>query len=183
MASPAPRNAPRAPPRPRDALLTPKALLGRADISSQYPHTDSSSSDSNPWPSKSTDVPTRHSRSMSNPFPSLFSTKKKHRDSAGVEPEYDQGPESGHSARGHARGGMAGSKDFASGHCMTCASLVKWPKDLKVFKCTICSTINDLVPVEGDGLRSGRPTSRRHDASRNRAASSCRGTRPLLVFG
>ncbi|OTB05388.1 hypothetical protein M426DRAFT_72892 [Hypoxylon sp. CI-4A] len=39
-----------------------------------------------------------------------------------------------------------GPADFATGNCMTCASLVRWPKELPVFRCTICLTINDIKP-------------------------------------
>lgn len=165
-----------------DARLTPTTLLGRVDISNQHAPSDSSSSESDILPSRSTDVRSRHGRSMSNPFPSLFNTKKKRRDSAGrgFEPECDPSPLVGHSPRRHTRGGMAGSKDFATGHCMTCASLVKWPKELKVFKCTICSTINHLVPVESESHRGDRPSSRRRDASRDPGASGCQGTMPTL---
>ncbi|KAF4512352.1 hypothetical protein G6O67_001503 [Ophiocordyceps sinensis] len=160
-----------------DARLTPTTFLGRVDISNQHAPSDSSSSESDILPSRSTDARSRHGRSMSNPFPSLFNTKKKRRDSAGrgFEPECDPSPLVGHSPRRHTRGGMAGSKDFATGHCMTCASLVKWPKELKVFKCTICSTINHLVPVESESHRGDRPSSRRRDASRDPGASGCQG--------
>lgn len=33
-----------------------------------------------------------------------------------------------------------------TGKCMTCDSTVRWPRDLKVFRCTICLTVNDLEP-------------------------------------
>lgn len=52
-----------------------------------------------------------------------------------------------------------GDKDFASGNCMTCGALSRWPKGLKVFKCTLCVTINDLVDlkasIESQGNASG----------------------------
>ncbi len=38
-------------------------------------------------------------------------------------------------------------KDFISGSCMTCGSTMRWPKDVDVFKCSICVTINDLMPL------------------------------------
>ncbi|KAI5466891.1 hypothetical protein BGZ63DRAFT_458978 [Mariannaea sp. PMI_226] len=94
----------------------------------------------------------RHSRSMSQPFPSLFSSKKKRQSSIGAPPPADLGftdedttmPQRLSANRSHTRGGPAGSKDFATGNCMTCSSLVRWPRELKVFKCTICMTINDI---------------------------------------
>lgn len=39
------------------------------------------------------------------------------------------------------------NKDFASGNCMTCGAMSRWPKGLKVFKCTLCMTINDLFDI------------------------------------
>ena len=38
-------------------------------------------------------------------------------------------------------------RDLMTGKCMTCDSLVRWPKELKVFRCTVCLTINDLTPI------------------------------------
>lgn len=34
---------------------------------------------------------------------------------------------------------------------MTCDSTVRWPRDLKVFRCTICLTVNDLEPNHAAG--------------------------------
>ena len=44
-------------------------------------------------------------------------------------------------------GRPATDKDFASGNCMTCGAMSRWPKGLKVFKCTLCMAINDLVDI------------------------------------
>ncbi|KAH7321145.1 hypothetical protein B0I35DRAFT_428677 [Stachybotrys elegans] len=95
-----------------------------------------------------------HSRSMSHPFPALLGGKKKEQaSSSALTLDLDWVDDDGkiskkQTSRTHTRAGLsAGSKDFITGNCMTCASLVRWPKDLKVFKCTICSTVNDLVPL------------------------------------
>ena len=117
----------------------------------------SSSSDEQLHPSR----PSRpaHGRSMSNPFPSLFSGKKKKKGRS-IDPvsDSDSSGEDGQGlrARGKAqqrpRGHTpSGSRDFTTGQCMTCGSLVRWPKDLLVFKCTICLTINDIQPPWGPG--------------------------------
>lgn len=43
-----------------------------------------------------------------------------------------------------------------TGRCATCDSTVRWPKRLSVFRCPVCSMINDLEPyIEEDRLRSG----------------------------
>jgi hypothetical protein len=105
--------------------------------------------------------PYPHLRSMSHPFPQLFDGGKQQR--------HDYTPNLSSRMDGllngaqmlnlagtdvHRRGGPPAAKDFATGNCMTCASLVRWPRDLKVFKCTICLTINDL-PSTPRGMRSG----------------------------
>lgn len=165
------------------ALHTPTTLSpahgNRFDISFSNAHDGADSSDSdaefvhNPSslsasassharpPSKS-----RHSRSMSQPFPSLFSSKKKRQSSVGAPLPQDLGfadddntttttnmpLRKGIPTRSsHTRGGpQQGSKDFATGNCMTCGSLVRWPRDLSVFKCTICMTVNDMEPLGVD---------------------------------
>lgn len=110
--------------------------------------------------------PAQHSRSMSHPFPSLFSSKKKKIGRAGdnfgeddstddVSPKQNvrQSPQPHAAPRRIPRG----PADFSTGNCMTCASLVRWPKELHVFRCTICLTINDLKPhdsvVSNDGIQ------------------------------
>ncbi|KAK4139328.1 uncharacterized protein C8A04DRAFT_40818 [Dichotomopilus funicola] len=137
---------------------------------------DSSSSDEGLHPrSRQTSSKTRgrsgHSRSQSHPFPSLFSGRKK-KTGPGSSPnpmaDLDDSSESGSAmeggiagaagagaskgsgpapaSRGHRNGSSAGSRDFATGRCMTCASLVRWPRELQMFRCTICLTVNDLQP-------------------------------------
>jgi len=103
-----------------------------------------------------------HSRSMSNPFPAFFSGKKKKDQSQpltsptgpGLPGNSDtsrkQGPiniPSQGNAQDRRRKPVLGPHDFKTGHCMTCASLVRWPKDLLVFRCTICMTVNDIEPL------------------------------------
>ncbi|KAH7407551.1 ubiquitin-protein ligase-like protein E3 [Cadophora sp. MPI-SDFR-AT-0126] len=116
----------------------------------------------------STSKPTRissHGRSMSHPFPSLFSTKKKrHGESAraaGFE-STDEDSISPIAARNIIQNPTpkqkVPDKDLTTGKCMTCDSMVRWPKELKVFRCAVCLTINDLKPValearQGDGHR------------------------------
>jgi E3 ubiquitin-protein ligase HECTD2 len=103
-----------------------------------------------------------HGRSKSHPFPSLFSSKKKRQgEGAGMDSTDD---DSGSSPvlppkqNASAKQGKIPEKDLTTGRCMTCDSMVRWPKDLKVFRCTVCLTINDLKPIllearRGDGHR------------------------------
>jgi E3 ubiquitin-protein ligase HECTD2 len=118
---------------------------------------DSSSSDEDLHPRSHPDRP-RHIRSVSHPFPSLFSSKKKRVSPTVADDDSDS--ESGVDGpvlkgkpplmRNHRSGSSAGSKDFATGRCMTCGSLVRWPRELQTFRCTICMTINDLKPLSQD---------------------------------
>lgn len=114
----------------------------------------------------------RHGRSLSHPFPSLFSSKKKKHTSPergfGDSDSSDEARQSPPRRRGSSQKKMhrtaegQGSKDFVTGNCMTCGSLVRWPKDLKVYKCTICLTVNDLEPLDL-APRVGRSASRHGD--------------------
>lgn len=83
---------------------------------------------------------------------------------------------SGPSVNKHKRAGPGGSKDFATGNCMTCSSLMRWPKELKVFKCTICTTINDLVVPGSEATKSGF-LGRRRDGSAHARCESLTGMR------
>lgn len=116
-----------------------------------------------------TSKPTRtpsHGRSISHPFPSLFSNKKKHHGEpapvAGVE-SADEDSISPSATRTLTQNPTPTStpkhkqkvpdKDLKTGKCMTCDSMVRWPKELKVFRCTVCSMINDLKPVALEARR------------------------------
>lgn len=104
-----------------------------------------------------------HGRSMSHPFPSLFSGKKKRHGESAAAPGFestddDTIPPSAARDNMRAPKQKVSEKDLMTGKCMTCDSMVRWPKDLKVFRCTVCLTINDLVPISlearrGDGHR------------------------------
>ncbi|RDL40376.1 putative ubiquitin-protein ligase E3A [Venustampulla echinocandica] len=107
-----------------------------------------------------------HGRSMSHPFPSLFPGKKKQLSDKAGGPGFestDDDSGSSHFAQNPSpissiRQGKLPDRDLTTGKCMTCDSLVRWPKELKVFRCTVCLTINDLKPItlearRGDGHR------------------------------
>lgn len=153
-----------------NALETPTTLLGAIDISNTQAHENSSSSESEPRRTKPSTLRPRHARSISNPFPSFLSGSKKRQGSTSqLQPDLDRGDGDNAMAgpsvvNRHRRGGPAGSKDFATGNCMTCASLMRWPKELKVFKCTICTTINDLAVPGSDAHKPGF-LGRRHDGT------------------
>ncbi|KAF4635728.1 hypothetical protein G7Y89_g2375 [Cudoniella acicularis] len=128
------------------------------------PHGANGISDGASSSSKPTRSPS-HGRSMSHPFPSLFLGKKKRHEDGAAGMEFESTDDD--SASPPQRLQKAGSaskptkvleKDLTTGKCMTCDSMVRWPKDLKVFRCTVCLTINDLKPIalearRGDGHR------------------------------
>ncbi|KAI9834357.1 MAG: putative E3 ubiquitin-protein ligase [Thelocarpon superellum] len=104
-----------------------------------------------------------HGRSISHPFPSLFGGGKKvDRDlppANGHRPSESPGPakvvhgdreSATQAAPSRARPKPLAEADLTPGRCMTCDTLVRWPKDLKIFRCTVCSTINDLKPIGQD---------------------------------
>jgi E3 ubiquitin-protein ligase HECTD2 len=104
-----------------------------------------------------------HGRSISNPFPSIFNTGQQSGSGAQANSQRDENTSA---TKMRSKSGKSSEKDvrtrgkeFATGNCMTCASLVRWPHGVDVFKCTICATVNDLVPME-QSRKSRRGTSR-----------------------
>lgn len=151
----------------RVEAATPRAHATSFDVprsSTSYPvgHDDDSSSSDSLHPSRpgKAKARPRHARSISNPFPSFFSVGKKNTPerTRDRQPSWDSftsddelpgrmgnpGPQGEPPRRSRHQGYF--SRDFASGSCMTCGSHVRWPKELKTFRCTICLTINDLAP-------------------------------------
>jgi len=92
---------------------------------------------------------------MSHPFPSLFSKKDKDgkgKQNAGFDSTDDEAtisPSLAHHTAHNptAKQLKAPDSDLTTGPCMTCDSTVRWPKELNVFRCTVCLTINDLKPI------------------------------------
>lgn len=154
------------PARPSAAHKNPTRNSGLDVMDGPQLHADSSSSESDLHPSRPR-RPALHTRSISHPFPSLFSTKKKkagraanrHSDSDSADEVADM---SNFATKNQQRapnnqGAASGSQEFTTGNCMTCGSFVRWPRDLSIFKCTICLTINDLQPSTLDPRRDGTP--------------------------
>lgn len=92
-----------------------------------------------------------HSRSISNPFAG-FGRKRdkaapKHAtwdsdDDDDDEVTYPLEPESSSPRKGAAAG-----NDIVEGKCQTCDATVRWPRHLKVFRCTDCLMVTDLEPM------------------------------------
>lgn len=123
--------------------------------------------------------PSRHGRSMSHPFPSIFAGKKKRDgESSAMTHEVPYCVESlAQSSQSPAKptsnkSASAADRDLRTGKCMTCDSTVRWPRELKVFRCTVCLTINDLASVSFKGRRGGESLSSSHVAHEPEGSSS-----------
>ncbi|KAI3195741.1 hypothetical protein CBS147311_7851 [Penicillium roqueforti] len=95
-----------------------------------------------------------HSRSISNPFAGFGRKRDKtvakyatwdSDDDDDDEVTYPLEPESSSPRKGAAPG-----NDLAEGKCQTCDATVRWPRHLKVFRCTDCLMITDLEPISHD---------------------------------
>jgi E3 ubiquitin-protein ligase HECTD2 len=101
----------------------------------------------------------RHGRSRSHPFPSLFQSKGKREGgsaSSSIDPaEENKLSQAIQRSPRHATGRFSRvpDKDLMTGNCMTCNSTVRWPKELLVFRCTVCLTINDLKVTSANMVR------------------------------
>jgi len=107
--------------------------------------------------------PSHHGRSISHPFPSLFSSGRRNERSGeqnaiegGVDPtddevEYDKPLPRTPSQKAAAQ---STDKSLVAGRCATCGSLVRWPQHLEVYRCTACLMINDLK-LPRDAKQSG----------------------------
>jgi E3 ubiquitin-protein ligase HECTD2 len=97
----------------------------------------------------------KHGRSFSHPFPSFFGGSKrtekrntmKNRiqvDSTDEDESIGDGRSKQSSTAPSRNPSVNAGGDPMTGRCMACDSTVRWPRDLKVFRCTICLTVNDL---------------------------------------
>lgn len=130
-----------------------------------YPSQSQRTGPSPPRPGSSSSPQHIHHRSTSHPLPRLFGRKK----SSGnirvapddvplddaLVPVLDQPPLSNPTKTVNGKG-RADDDGNATKSCMCCDSKVRFPKGLKVFRCTSCLTINDLEiyqprPKEWDG--------------------------------
>ena len=95
----------------------------------------------------------RHGRSFSHPFPSIFGGSKRSEKGNVVRREGDAGVDSTDDESSFMRkpgrvkrDNSLTEKEPITGRCMTCDSTVRWPREVKVFRCVTCQTINDLEP-------------------------------------
>lgn len=112
-----------------------------------------------------------HSRSISNPFPSLFGGKKSPSPRTRQQEPWIDSVKDGdmqqklfsRSVSPHKRQPMH-AEEHATRRCMTCGHTNSFPKIHKAFRCGKCTTVNDIephhdpallqVPSQGLGMRS-----------------------------
>ncbi|KAL2802701.1 hypothetical protein BJX63DRAFT_101231 [Aspergillus granulosus] len=99
-----------------------------------------------------------HSRSLSQPFASLSGAGKRRNKSISKDATLDTddddddddiylpNPVSSSPRKGPPR--VPPKDDLITGKCMTCNNTMRWPRNLKVFRCTECLTVNDLEPYK-----------------------------------
>lgn len=116
--------------------------------------------------------PPEYGRSTSHPFPSILraGSKRRTRDFAAIESNFDDSDDSDEILTDKPNGKgptenlvrkTAGDPEKNTGNCITCDSKLSWPRNVGVFRCTTCLTVNDLAPQDdqqGD-LRQVRPLS------------------------
>ncbi|MCJ1418969.1 putative E3 ubiquitin-protein ligase [Xylographa parallela] len=113
-------------------------------------------SESSPTRISPTNVSPRHGRSISHPFPTLFGGGKRKNSKADIHTNGED-IDTGDDDVDH---GMplpptpsqtAAAQDMdqllVTGRCATCDALVRWPRHLEVYRCTVCLMINDLKPA------------------------------------
>lgn len=169
MPSRAPRNPPY-PPTSTSPAAPPHANLAPSSIERSAPRLIPQnaiglpSMNANP----ATSPPHRHghSRSISHPFPSPFAGAGKRRnrsipkqdfldsDDDDDDVTYLPDPMSSSPRKGPPR--SVPGEELTTGKCMTCNCTVRWPRNLKVFRCTECLTVNDLEPYKEPNDSSGR---------------------------
>ena len=92
-----------------------------------------------------------HTRAVSHPLPRIFGKKKSAPVLRSVPldehlvPVLDAGP-SGGPTLDKPIGGRKKDEELITRQCMCCDNKVRFPRDLHVFRCTNCLTINDLEP-------------------------------------
>lgn len=131
-------------------------------------------------PSRANSTPSRehtHNRSASHPLPRLFSRKKSTQNLGGAVapdttvddasvPVLNDNRFTTSPTRVVSGKRRLDEDPSATRYCMCCSSKLRFPKELKVFRCTVCLTINDLEPVgsnkenerDTQGDRESRPT-------------------------
>ncbi|MCJ1433157.1 putative E3 ubiquitin-protein ligase [Xylographa pallens] len=116
-------------------------------------------SESSPTRTSPTSVSPRHGRSISHPFPILFGGGKRKNSKADIHTnggDIDTGDEDLDYGKPMppTPSQTAAAQDMdqllVTGRCATCDALVRWPRHLEVYRCTVCLMINDLKPAVRD---------------------------------
>ncbi len=76
---------------------------------------------------------------------------------------------------------QAGENDLVTGKCGTCDSLVRWPRHLDVFRCTVCLMVNDLKPSAGPSAVARTAEATNGPATPARTGPSKKGMTDYLI--
>lgn len=131
------------------AAATPNPL-DKDNESHQSPITESTQLSTSPSKQRQIQDRQLHSRSFSHPFPSFLGGPKRRNvglddsstDEDVVVPHEDRPPPTRDSKPVLDQDGQV-----QVGNCITCDSKVRWPKNVDVFRCATCLTINDRKPM------------------------------------
>ena len=115
-------------------------------------------SEVSPTRTSPTSLSPRHGRSISHPFPNLFGNGKRKNSKANLHTtgDIEIGDEDTNYGnlvqRTPSQTATAQDMDqlLITGRCATCDALVRWPRHLEVYRCTMCLMINDLKPAARD---------------------------------
>lgn len=91
-----------------------------------------------------------HGRSISHPFPSIFGKNQERRHDTLSNDTDGNSNDADHAMQFLKSSNTQQSDcndDFVTGNCATCDSTVRWPRQLDVYRCTVCLMVNDLKPA------------------------------------
>ena len=106
-----------------------------------------------------TSLSPRHGRSISHPFPTLFGGGKRKNSKPDIQingGDTDTGDDDVDNGMPlpQTPSQTAAAQDMdqllVTGRCATCDALVRWPRHLEVYRCTVCLMINDLKSAVRD---------------------------------
>ena len=137
----------------------------------------------------------RHERSHSHPFPSIFGSGKRTDRKAEVDLQddtIDDFHDSSVLSPGLAFKGYMASEngvpqqyaenDLVTGKCSTCDSVMRWPRHIHMFRCTVCLMINDLKPLTGSAEKLHAPKASDPSSMSPKSGPLKKGTVHSLVF-
>lgn len=119
-----------------------------------------------------------HARSASHPFPALFGGMGNKRDGQKID-RGSPGQGTQRSTKDTSKGLLSSSfpkstarpppgqdGELMTGSCATCDATVRWPRNVDVFRCTVCHMVNDLQYGSTREVPGSAPVSKSSNAGR-----------------